>query len=55
MTDLSSRTAIEIEEAKEKEDLKKIEAILFVSGRFLSMQEIDISFRFESINNKGIY
>ncbi len=40
MTDLSSRTAIEIEEAKEKEDLKKIEAILFVSGRFLSMQEI---------------
>jgi segregation and condensation protein B len=40
MVDLSSQTAIEIEEAAEKENLKKIEAILFISGKFLSMQEI---------------
>ena len=40
MTNLSSQTAIEIEEAKEKEDLRKIEAILFISGKFLSMQEM---------------
>ncbi len=40
MVNLSSQTAIEIEEATEKENLKKIEAILFISGKFLSMQEI---------------
>lgn len=33
----TSKTADEI---KEKEDMKKLEAIFFVSGRFLSMQEL---------------
>ena len=37
---VSSKTASEIDEAKEKEDLKKLEAVFFVSGRFLSMQEL---------------
>jgi segregation and condensation protein B len=38
--EISSRTADEIDEAREKEDLKKLEAIFFVSGRFLSMQDL---------------
>ena len=37
---ISSRTAEEIDEAREKEDLKRLEAIFFVSGRFLTIQEI---------------
>ena len=37
---VSSKTANEIDEAKEKEDLKKLEAVFFVSGRFLTMQEL---------------
>lgn len=37
---VSSRTIEEIDEAKEKEDLKRLEAIFFVSGRFLNMQEL---------------
>jgi segregation and condensation protein B len=37
---ISSETIKEIDEEKEKEDMKKIEAILFVSGKFLSMQEL---------------
>ncbi len=37
---ISSNTASEIDEAREKEYLKKIEAIFFVSGRYLSMQEL---------------
>jgi segregation and condensation protein B len=37
---ITSKTADEIDEAKEKEYLKRIEAIFFVSGRFLSMQEL---------------
>ena len=37
---ISSETIDEIDEAREKEDLKKIEAILFVSGRFLNMQDL---------------
>ena len=40
---VNSKTASEIDEAKEKEDMKKLEAILFVSGRFLTMQDL-ISF-----------
>ncbi|MEK6906487.1 MAG: SMC-Scp complex subunit ScpB [Nanoarchaeota archaeon] len=36
----TSKTLNEIDEAKEKEDLKKLEAVFFVSGRFLSMQEL---------------
>jgi segregation and condensation protein B len=35
-----NKTADEIDDSKEKEDLKKIEAILFVSGRFLNMNEL---------------
>ena len=38
--EVSSATAIEIEEAKEKEDLRIVEALLFVSGKFLSMAEL---------------
>jgi len=38
--DISSRTADEIDEAREKEDLKKLEAVFFVSGRFLSMADL---------------
>jgi segregation and condensation protein B len=38
--EVSSATAIEIEEAKEKENLRNIEAVLFVSGKFLSMSEL---------------
>ena len=38
--EISSRTANEVDEAREKEDLKKLEAIFFVSGRFLSMQDL---------------
>lgn len=36
----TSKTAEEIDEAKTCEDLKKLEAVFFVSGRFLSMQEL---------------
>ena len=35
-----SKTIDEFDTAREKEDMKKIEAIFFVSGRFLSMAEI---------------
>ena len=38
MTD--SRTLDEIDNAREKEDMKRLEAIFFVSGRFLSMPEL---------------
>ncbi len=41
--DISSKTIDEIDNSKEREDLKKLEAVFFVSGRFLSMQEL-ISF-----------
>lgn len=37
---VSSATIDEIDEAKEREDLRKLEAVFFVSGRFLSMQEL---------------
>jgi segregation and condensation protein B len=37
---VSGETLNEIDEAKEKEDLKKLEAVFFVSGRFLSMQDL---------------
>jgi len=36
----SSETINEVDEAREKEDLKKLEAIFFVSGRFLTMQDL---------------
>lgn len=38
--EITSKTADEIDETKEREDLKKLEAVFFVSGRFLSMQEL---------------
>ncbi len=38
--EVSSKTAEEIDESREKEDLKKLEAVFFVSGRFLNMQEL---------------
>jgi len=40
MADMTSKTASEIDEAKEKEDMKKLEAVFFVSGRFLTMQDL---------------
>ena len=40
---ITSKTLNEIEGSKQKQDLKKLEAIFFVSGRFLNMQEL-ISF-----------
>jgi len=36
----TSETIKEIDEAKELEDMKTLEAVFFVSGRFLSMQEL---------------
>jgi segregation and condensation protein B len=36
----SSKTIDEIDSLKEKEDLKTLEAVFFISGRFLSMQEL---------------
>ena len=41
--DPTRKTIDEIDEARQKDDLKKIEAIFFVSGRFLTIQEL-ISF-----------
>ena len=38
--EITSKTAEEIDEAKEKQDLKTIEAVFFISGRFLKMQEL---------------
>lgn len=37
---ITSKTADEIDSAKEKEDMKKLEAVFFVSGRFLKMQDL---------------
>jgi segregation and condensation protein B len=37
---ITSKTADEIDESREKEYMKRIEAIFFISGRFLSMQEL---------------
>ena len=37
---ISSKTASEIDEAKEEENLKELEAIFFVSGRFLNLPEL---------------
>jgi len=38
--EISSKTLKEVDEAQEKENLKKLEAVFFVSGRFLNMQEL---------------
>ncbi len=37
---VTSKTLEEIDEAKQKKDMKTLEAVLFVSGRFLNMQEL---------------
>ena len=37
---MSSKTLAEIEEGSEKENLKVLEAVFFVSGRFLSMPDL---------------
>jgi len=37
---IGSKTLEEIDEAKQKEDIKILEAVLFVSGRFLGMNEL---------------
>ncbi len=37
---VSAQTLEEIDEAREREDMKKLEAVFFVSGRFLNMQEL---------------
>lgn len=36
----TSKTLDEIDEAREKEDIQKLEAVFFVSARFLTMQEL---------------
>jgi len=36
----NSKTVEEIDEFREKQDLKKLEAVFFVCGRFLNMQEL---------------
>jgi segregation and condensation protein B len=38
--EITSKTAEEVDGHREKEDLKRLEAVFFVSGRFLSMQEL---------------
>ncbi|MBI2047105.1 SMC-Scp complex subunit ScpB [Candidatus Pacearchaeota archaeon] len=38
--DISDKTAEELDEAYERENLKKLEAVLFIAGRFLSLKEI---------------
>lgn len=40
MPEVSSKTVDEIDEAREREDMKKLEAVFFVSGRFLTMQDL---------------
>lgn len=37
---ISAKTIDELDSATEKEDLKKLEAVFFVSGRFLNMNEL---------------
>ncbi len=38
--EISSKTLEEVDEGKQKENLKTLEAVFFVSGRFLNMQEL---------------
>lgn len=40
MSELSAETIKELDEAKEKEAMKKIEAALFISGKYLSISEL---------------
>lgn len=38
--EVSSKTLDEVDDAKQREELKRLEAIFFVSGRFLTMQDL---------------
>jgi len=38
--EITSKTIKDADDEKEKEDLKKLEAVFFVSGKFLNMQEM---------------
>lgn len=38
--EITSKTLKELDKGKEEEDMQKVEAVLFISGRFLSMQEL---------------
>jgi segregation and condensation protein B len=38
--DISNESVEEIDESREKENLKKVEAALFIAGRFMSIQEL---------------
>ena len=40
MEKVTSKTIVEIDEASERENLKKVEAALFISARFLSLQKL---------------
>ncbi|VVB79882.1 Segregation and condensation protein B [uncultured archaeon] len=40
MSEITSKTLDELEHSKEKENLRLLEAVFFVSGRFLTMQEL---------------
>ena len=54
--EITRKTAEEIDDARQKEDLKKLEAIFFISGRFLSMQElISLSDLIPIIIDSGIF
>jgi len=37
---VTSKTVSEIDEAREREDMKKLEAVFFISGKFLNMPEL---------------
>ncbi|MDO8467620.1 MAG: SMC-Scp complex subunit ScpB [Nanoarchaeota archaeon] len=38
--EVTSKTAEELDDAKEQENLRRLEAIFFISGRFLTVQEL---------------
>ncbi|MBS3071535.1 SMC-Scp complex subunit ScpB [Candidatus Pacearchaeota archaeon] len=40
MTDISSESVEELDESKEAESAKRVEAALFIAGRFLSIQDL---------------
>jgi len=40
MSEINSKTIEEIDSTKEKENLRKLEAVFFISGRFLNLQEL---------------
>jgi len=51
---VTSKTSDEIDNAKEKGDLKKLEAVFFVSGRFLSMQDLISYTNFNPVVIRGL-